>query len=414
MKELDPRARAEEPDPRLGALRRLPAALRRHRRRRAPLPGVRLTIFLAQPGVARTGDPAGRQGSLRHRRAGDDLRLGDLRRPRAGRGRRPRCCGSRTPATRTSARRTCTSSRTARPPRTRTSATCRTRASRAASPAARAEARRPRVAAGLADAALGTDSAGSIRIPAACCGVVGHKPTHGLVPLDGCWPLAASYDTGGPLAPRRRGLRADAGRARAGTSSRSELESLEELEVGVAWTDLADPLVRERVEAAVARSSHAAGRSSSRSPTVRFSPTSTARWPTSIASSSRRTRICTARTSASRSSAAWRCATPRSSSAAGSAPSTGNAPRRRSSGLDLVLTPTLPIVAPPLHRGAGPGDLDVRQALIRFTYPSRRSAGRRSRSRAARPRTACRRRSRSPAAQERRTRPRRRRACWSQ
>jgi Asp-tRNA(Asn)/Glu-tRNA(Gln) amidotransferase A subunit family amidase len=38
-------------------------------------------------------------------------------------------------------------------------------------------------------------------------------------------------------------------------------------------------------------------------------------------------------------------------------------------GLDLVLTPTLPIVAPPLHRGAGPGDLDVRLSLIRFTYP---------------------------------------------
>ncbi len=38
-------------------------------------------------------------------------------------------------------------------------------------------------------------------------------------------------------------------------------------------------------------------------------------------------------------------------------------------GLDLVLTPTLPIVPPPLGRGAGPGDLDVREALIRFTYP---------------------------------------------
>ena len=48
------------------------------------------------------------------------------------------------------------------------------------------------LAAGLAEAALGTDSAGSIRIPAACCGVVGHKPTHGLVPLDGCWPLGGS------------------------------------------------------------------------------------------------------------------------------------------------------------------------------------------------------------------------------
>ena len=38
-------------------------------------------------------------------------------------------------------------------------------------------------------------------------------------------------------------------------------------------------------------------------------------------------------------------------------------------GLDLVVTPTLPIVAPRLRRGEAPGDLDVREALIRFTYP---------------------------------------------
>ena len=38
-------------------------------------------------------------------------------------------------------------------------------------------------------------------------------------------------------------------------------------------------------------------------------------------------------------------------------------------GLDLVLTPTLPIVAPPPRSRRGPGDLDVREALIRFTYP---------------------------------------------
>src|SRR5262245_6160796 len=54
--------------------------------------------------------------------------------------------------------------------------------------------------AGLADVALGTDSAGSIRIPAACCGVVGFKPSHGLVALDRSWPLAASFDVAGPLA----------------------------------------------------------------------------------------------------------------------------------------------------------------------------------------------------------------------
>jgi Asp-tRNA(Asn)/Glu-tRNA(Gln) amidotransferase A subunit family amidase len=56
------------------------------------------------------------------------------------------------------------------------------------------------LAAGLAEVALGTDSAGSIRIPAAWCGVVGFKPTWGLVPLDGCFPLAPSFDTAGPMA----------------------------------------------------------------------------------------------------------------------------------------------------------------------------------------------------------------------
>ena len=56
------------------------------------------------------------------------------------------------------------------------------------------------LAAGLADAALGTDSGGSIRIPAACCGIVGFKPSYGLVPLDGCFPLAPSFDHAGPMA----------------------------------------------------------------------------------------------------------------------------------------------------------------------------------------------------------------------
>ena len=48
------------------------------------------------------------------------------------------------------------------------------------------------LAADLADAALGSDSGGSIRIPAAWCGVVGFKPTFGIVPLEGCFPLAPS------------------------------------------------------------------------------------------------------------------------------------------------------------------------------------------------------------------------------
>src|SRR5215207_4226214 len=89
------------------------------------------------------------------------------------------------------------------------------------------------VAAGLADAALGTDSAGSIRIPAACCGVVGHKPTHGLVSLDGCWPLAASFDTAGPIALDVEGCERMLA-ALVPDFEPAELESLEELEVGVA------------------------------------------------------------------------------------------------------------------------------------------------------------------------------------
>lgn len=55
------------------------------------------------------------------------------------------------------------------------------------------------VAAGIVPAAIGTDTGGSIRVPAAMCGVVGLKVTHGRVPLLGATPLAPSLDTIGPL-----------------------------------------------------------------------------------------------------------------------------------------------------------------------------------------------------------------------
>jgi amidase len=57
------------------------------------------------------------------------------------------------------------------------------------------------VARGEADIAFGTDTAGSVRIPAACCGVVGLKTAAGRVPLKGVYPLAPSLDTVGPLGP---------------------------------------------------------------------------------------------------------------------------------------------------------------------------------------------------------------------
>lgn len=55
------------------------------------------------------------------------------------------------------------------------------------------------VSAGLTPISLGTDTAGSIRIPSSACGIVGLKPTHGLVPKYGCFPLAWSLDHIGPM-----------------------------------------------------------------------------------------------------------------------------------------------------------------------------------------------------------------------
>lgn len=55
------------------------------------------------------------------------------------------------------------------------------------------------LAAGMAIATLGTDTAGSVRIPSACCGTVGLKPTFGLVSKTGVFPLAWSMDHVGPM-----------------------------------------------------------------------------------------------------------------------------------------------------------------------------------------------------------------------
>jgi aspartyl-tRNA(Asn)/glutamyl-tRNA(Gln) amidotransferase subunit A len=107
------------------------------------------------------------------------------------------------------------------------------------------------LAAGLADAALGTDSGGSIRIPAAYCGVVGFKPTHGLVSLDGCWPLAPSYDHAGPMA---RTVDDCVAMMRVLAGIDADRVALADVRVGVVrWMlERCDPLVRARVEEAAA------------------------------------------------------------------------------------------------------------------------------------------------------------------
>ena len=223
------------------------------------------------------------------------------------------------------------------------------------------------LAAGLADAALGTDSAGSIRIPAACCGVVGHKPTHGLVPLDGCWPLAASFDTAGPLAHDVAGCE----RMLAALAPAFEphvLESLEELEVGVAWTDRADPLVRARVEEAAARFP--------RRRSVELPPV-----PDGTYAGFMREAADVHRELFAESAGLYgedvrikleRCLAVRDADVERAERLRADYRERVGAaleGLDLVLTPTLPVVAPPARRGVAPGDLDVRESLIRLTYP---------------------------------------------
>jgi Asp-tRNA(Asn)/Glu-tRNA(Gln) amidotransferase A subunit family amidase len=107
------------------------------------------------------------------------------------------------------------------------------------------------IVAGDVELALGSDSAGSIRIPAAWCGCVGLKPTYGLVSADGCFPLAPSFDVVGPMASSVAGCE-ELMRPLVPGFEPVELESLEELEVGIAWLDQAEPLVRERVGEAAA------------------------------------------------------------------------------------------------------------------------------------------------------------------
>jgi aspartyl-tRNA(Asn)/glutamyl-tRNA(Gln) amidotransferase subunit A len=222
------------------------------------------------------------------------------------------------------------------------------------------------LAAGLADAALGTDSAGSIRIPAACCGVVGHKPTHGLVPLDGCWPLAASFDCAGPMATTVAGCEELLRELAPGFEPR-RLESLEEVEVGVAWAELADAGVAAAFAAAVERFPRR------RPLDLPLPDTGTyAVFMREVADVHRElfaenadlygedVRIKVERCLRVSDADAERAARARDEY------------RERAAcaldGVDLLLTPTLPRVAPPVG-GGGTGDLDVRETLIRFTYP---------------------------------------------
>jgi 2-dehydropantoate 2-reductase len=104
------------------------------------------------------------------------------------------------------------------------------------------------VAAGVCDRALGTDSGGSIRIPAAYCGIVGLKPTFGLVPLAGVFPLSPTCDHVGTLT---RTVEQTAALLGVIASTSVTQRSVEGLRIGVLVRQLEDPDltagVRDRV-----------------------------------------------------------------------------------------------------------------------------------------------------------------------
>jgi aspartyl-tRNA(Asn)/glutamyl-tRNA(Gln) amidotransferase subunit A len=111
------------------------------------------------------------------------------------------------------------------------------------------------VAAGLGWASIGTDTGGSIRIPAAACGVVGLKPSFGEIPMTGVVPLSVSLDHVGPIARTVRDAWAIYA-ALVGAGPSVSVESVQGLRIGRLggyFLDKLDNAVRARFEEALGR-----------------------------------------------------------------------------------------------------------------------------------------------------------------
>ena len=114
------------------------------------------------------------------------------------------------------------------------------------------------VASGMADVALGTDTAGSIRVPAACCGIAGLKTTYGLVSLKGVFPLSPKHlDTVGPMAKDVPRLAQGMDLLQAGFAARyaaaiAAKPSAGNIRIGRLYIEGTDPAIEKAVDNALA------------------------------------------------------------------------------------------------------------------------------------------------------------------
>src|ERR1700738_2452702 len=111
---------------------------------------------------------------------------------------------------------------------------------------------------GMADVAFGTDTAGSIRLPAACCGILGLKTTFGLVPIKGVFPISPKHlDTVGPMAKDMTHLVQGMDLLQRGFAARYESAvaakpSAKEIRIGRLYIDGTDPAIDKALDDALA------------------------------------------------------------------------------------------------------------------------------------------------------------------